>query len=276
MKLFQTGPARYRPAPHDAAAYARINQRNMAFVVGLVALSLPTLLWLGVQLDGSCLRDSISHFYYAPFWSGPFVGALLFIGAYLCVYEGEDRGGAEARLATYAGLAAFAVALLPTSGHGCDAESFRAHLTVDLERNPLTGSLSLQPRDLAEAMFALFPYADVVHYAAATLLFGFLAWFSLVVFTATEPCQRDARGRWTRAKRRRNLLYYGCGAVILASMTAIAGIVTLGALTDWDLGWWDAGNWTFWAEAASLWAFGLSWMVKGRFLGFALCDHPEP
>ena len=272
MQLFQTGPRRYQAARPFSQAYAQVNQRNLAFVVGLTALCLPSFLWLGVVLGQTCFRDSISHFYHAPFWGGPFIGALIFIGAYLCVYQGEDAQRAEARLASVAGIAAFGVALFPVAGHGCDTPPFEARALVEMAIAPGSHQVALIPRIPVSASFELFPFVDLLHYASAMVLFGFLAWFSLVVFTAAGPDQRDKTGQLTRAKIIRNGVYLTSGGLILCAMLTLGLVFALEHWTSLNLAWWAAGNWTFWMEAISLWAFGLSWMVKGRFLGLALQD----
>lgn len=272
MQLFQTGPRRYQAARPFSEAYAQINQRNLAFVVGLIALCLPSFLWIGVVLGQTCFRDSISHFYHAPFWGGPFIGALIFIGAYLCVYQGEDARRAEARLASVAGVAAFGVALFPVAGHGCDAPPFAARALVDMAVPPGAHQLALIPRVPVTASFELFAWVDILHYGSAIVLFGFLAWFALFVFTAAGPDQREPGGQLTRTKQIRNAIYILSGWLILAAMLSLGVVFALENWSSANLDWWAAGNWTFWMEAVSLWAFGISWMVKGRFFGLALED----
>lgn len=279
MQIFQTGPERYPAKSSDA--YAHVNQRTLAFFVGLVALGLPLVLWIGAHnpVLETCFRHSISHYYYAPFWGGPFVGALVFIGTYMWVYQGEDRNGAESRLASIAGTFAFGVALFPTSGYGCDDPTFTARALVDF--GPLNGALDLikePPLDGAPDIapyFQLTSYSAALHYLSATLLFSFLAWFALVVFTAVEPHQRRPDGRLKRDKIIRNTIYHICGGIMVLCIAAMALSAALRAWTPIDMSWWNAGNWTFWCEGIALWAFGLSWMVKGRFWDSFLKDEIE-
>ncbi len=89
----------------------------------------------------------------------------------------------------------------------------------------------------------------------------------LAVFTAVEDHQRTPDGSLTQDKVVRNALYYASGTVIILSMIVSAAYAALSAWTDIDLCWWNRNNVTFWCEAAALWAFGLSWMVKGAVLG---------
>ncbi len=269
MSLFQTGPDRYQPASAESDAYASINQRALALVVGLVATGLPIVLWLASHNPflETCFRFSISHFYYAPFWGTLFTGALVFIGAYLIVYKGEDAEGSEMRLSTYAGLAAFGIALFPTAGWGCDATLFSARPFTMFELPPGATDPTLRPGGEAD-YFRLFPWTSTLHYASAAFLFGFLAWFSLFVFTAAESHQRRTNGTLTQIKVIRNSLYYAAGIIIIVCMAAMALSALLMAFTSIDMSWWDRGNWTFWFEAIALLAFGISWLVKGRFLRY--------
>jgi len=115
--------------------------------------------------------------------------------------------------------------------------------------------------------FDLFFLSGAIHYASAAILFGFLAWFALFVFTAIEPEQRKPNGRLTTVKFTRNAFYYLCGAIIIFCILAMALSALVIQFTSIDMSWWDRGNWTFWFEAIALVAFGTSWLVKGRFLG---------
>ena len=288
MTLFQFGPDRYRA---DASQdYALVNQRKLARIVGGVAFGIPiVLLIFSVSpVYGTCFRDSISHYYYAQFWGGPFVGALVFIGSFLLVYQGQDIEGAERRLANWAGFLALGVALLPTGGHGCDDGYFEARAMVEFRASPLellppvgadtlaqlnAGELDVSAlaegspylaQDLDAHYFQLTALAPALHYLSAAGLFLILAWFSLAVFTAVQPHQRREDGSLTPRKARRNRIYYLCGAVMLICMAAM-GVYSLLAGDDvWP--WWRRINATFIFEAAALVAFGVSWSVKGEML----------
>ncbi len=270
--LLQMGAGRYQAAQGAYSAYAQVHQRRLALIVGALALALPGAMLLGVAnpIWPTCMRDSISHFYYAPFLGSVFVGILFFIGAYLIVYRGEDAGGAERRLATLAGLCALGVAVFPTSGAGCDAAAFEARAMAEFTRDG--DALALVAGQPVAAYFTLFPGADKLHYLSALGLFAFLAWFALRVFTAVDPDQRGADGRLTRAKQVRNAIYHASGAAILLCILALVLSSLVPAAPAGAENWWQAGNWTFWVETMALVSFGVSWLVKGRFLGRWLDD----
>lgn len=280
MQVFQTGRDRYSPA--QGKVFAPVNQRSLAFFVGCVALGLPLALLFGVYngVVPTCFRDSLSHFYYAPFWGSVFIGALIFIGTYLLVYQGEDRAGAEGRLASWAGLCAYGVGLFPTDGHGCDDGEFLARAMALFSNEGGVVEIIARLDDSTGMIdsglyFQLTRYSQEAHYISAALLFFFLAWFAFFVFTAVEDHQRNPDGSLTREKRARNGIYHLCGWIMVA---AIAGMAVFGMqrFLGWgDLQYWSDRNLIFWLESLALWAFGLSWMVKGRFLNSALRDRAE-
>lgn len=95
-----------------------------------------------------------------------------------------------------------------------------------------------------------------VHFLSAAALFAVLAYFSLALFTKTKE---DAGP--TPQKIVRNRIYVGCGVAMLACIGLI-GIYYL-ALDGTSLA---AFKPVFWLESAALWAFGVSWFVKGETL----------
>ena len=106
---------------------------------------------------------------------------------------------------------------------------------------------------------ALFPccgqkWQRVVHFISATLLFLVLSYFSIVLFTKTE-------GKPSRRKIARNRIYRTCGIVMLACILLIG-------IYSWWLKNTPVANLkpVFWLESLALWAFGISWFVKGKTL----------
>jgi len=104
---------------------------------------------------------------------------------------------------------------------------------------------------------ALFPsngtgIERVVHFGSALALFLVLAYFALFLFTRSG-------GVPTRRKLVRNAIYRACGVAMLLCIVAIGlsytvpGLAALGPLHP-----------VFWLETLALWAFGLSWFVKGE------------
>ena len=106
---------------------------------------------------------------------------------------------------------------------------------------------------------ALFPASGssrekAVHFASATGLFLVLSYFSLGLFTLSGATQ-------TSQKLIRNRVYRICGYVILACIVLIGlyhAFWQHTALATWKP--------VFWLESLALWAFGVSWFVKGETL----------
>ena len=275
LKEFQTGEDRYQDDPvHTYAnnpAY-KINQRILASIVGAIAILLPFVLMAGFAFFGTCFYQSISHFYYSRFFGDVFVVSLAVIATFLIAYRGTNPS--ESRLATAAGLATFGVALFPTTGAGCTLPSTIGRAFAEIGLGAAT-SFTL-PEESGVAAFELFGWSDMLHYIAASILFGFLAWYSLFVFTRVEKKDRKRGGnRLTETKKLRNTIYVISGTVILMSIAMLLasvllekfnGIVISGGLLDY---------WTFIFEALALWAFGIAWVTKGRVWNHYLLEETE-
>jgi len=94
----------------------------------------------------------------------------------------------------------------------------------------------------------------VVHLVFAGTLFVLLAVFSLFLFTKSDNAQR-----MTPAKRNRNRVYKTCGIVIVVALALIVVAEIAKPSRSWHA--------LFWFESVAVVAFGVSWLVKGEFLG---------
>ncbi len=109
---------------------------------------------------------------------------------------------------------------------------------------------------------ALFPCQSdfmavrITHFASAGLLFSVFVFFSLVLFTKTHEDKEPSSG-----KKNRNVVYWVCGLAMILFLLLIA--LSFIFLTPDQR---NAYKLIFWLESAALWAFGISWLVKGRFL----------
>ena len=89
---------------------------------------------------------------------------------------------------------------------------------------------------------------------AATVMFLTLAYFSYCLFTKSN-------GQPTPQKRKRNVVYRICGVAIVACIVLVGVFkLFLAATPIADL------DPAFWLESLALWAFGISWFVKGETL----------
>ncbi len=246
---------------YNANVRTRVDQRLLAACVGTVAFALPIVLWIGAQISGP-LRDSISHFYYEPFFGDVFVGAMVFIGAFAIAYR--DLVGWELYFSKMAGAGAIGVGIFPTSGSGVETAATIAAKPLSyvmLEtgdqgaiKETVTGALG------GGSFFELFANIDFLHFGCASALFAFLAYCCLYVFP--RPATGQSEADLSREKHIRNPVYYLCGVAILTCAVALLAKAFL--LPETIETWWNGLNLTFWFESAALWFFGVSWLVKGR------------
>lgn len=184
--------------------------------IGFIGMLLPFVLMLGVTIifKEDALQDSISHYYYTGM-RDVFVGALCAVSLFMFFYCGYERIDDWAGNA--AAIFALGVAFFPTTETG-DAD--------------LIGK---------------------VHFSSAAALFIILAFFSLYLFTRTDPNKPP-----TSQKLKRNVIYRICGVIIILCIVSIA--VYSFFIEDMYM----IPRFVFWGETIALVAFGFSWCVKGE------------
>jgi len=132
-------------------------------------------------------------------------------------------------------------------------------------------SVASKVASLAAIMVALFPTncdtcaADanaVVHYTFAITLFIILAYFCFF------PFRTKIKGKGGK-KARRNAIYLLCGSIIVGS-TLVAGIGKYFYPESTKAPIFII----YWAEAISLWAFGIAWITAGKVIP-ALVEEKE-
>lgn len=238
-------------------------ERRLAFWIGVSALGLaPLVLILDNLIGESCLRPSISAYFYEPSAGPFFVALLIFVGAFLIRYRGENIW--DGRLATIAAYAAVTVALIPTSiSKYCTAEAAGIDMRTPLAFNLVEGNATLRS-DLVDSVAAgalsLFSSPDSLHFGAAIILLIILFYFAFIAFTRVREGDRGPDGEILYRKRFRNLIYYLASAGMVASF-AIMLLYLLDIRTEPVLGLPAV----FFGEALALASFGVAWLVKGRF-----------
>jgi TRAP-type C4-dicarboxylate transport system permease small subunit len=93
-----------------------------------------------------------------------------------------------------------------------------------------------------------------LHLVCAAAFFLILAYFSLALFTKTDPLKIP-----TRRKLQRNVIYKICGVTILVclALMILAAILPNDTLRD-------QFQPLFWLESIATLAFGISWLIKGE------------
>ena len=107
---------------------------------------------------------------------------------------------------------------------------------------------------------ALFPNSSpsklisTLHFVSAAGMFLVLSYFAFFLFTKSS-------GSPTDEKKRRNTIYRICGVVMLSCIVLIP--LSILVLSDAFVA---AVKPVFWLETLALWAFGVSWFIKGETL----------
>jgi hypothetical protein len=264
----------------------RISLEAVNRAVGLVALGLPFALLLVWALGGSCDGiDSISHYYYTRVGGDLLVGSLSFIGLLLMFfYKLPGRGKTvdgylghhwlDIWAVRFAGLCALGVALVPTSGTGCEVfdESVARVFFSTAIGAPGVENVWTAGFNFWSTFGVTGGVLTLVHYASAAGMFAVLAYFSLIVFPRPQSAAVvDAESHTLIDKKKfRNRIYRVCGGLILLALAVLGLKAALLEDGSSQLEAWNNRNLTFWFEALGLWAFGASWSVKGRIFGFFL------
>lgn len=240
--------------PTDPAEIARVLYSRayllIRMIVGIIGILLPIVFIIGEAFlrGGLHVRGSLSAYYHTPM-RDVFVAGLCVTGFLLATYM-AGRSNWDFWLSFLAGVAVLGVAFLPT---------MRPNLLPDAPRCGTTpmpeGCSPFQQR------FGEVPVARI-HFACAVVFILSLAWI----------CFLFARRDWDHPRGRNDVwaarVVFFCGWVILAAVAwAIVGALL--KVTIWGL------TPLYMAEVASVWAFGLSWLLKSRHLWAALC-HAVP
>ncbi len=206
-----------------------INYLTLRKAVGILGIGLPIILAIGSVVLSSCSRieNSISDYYYTVM--GHFlVGTLSAVAMFLFSYKGYDK--ADNRAANLAALFALGVAFFPTA---C------------ADHNPFCNVLTTNSSDTINA----------VHNVLAVLFFSTLAYFSYFLFTKSSE-------NITEQKLKRNTIYRICAWIMVFSIVSIALVHNI----RWLQLKLEEYKPIFVLETIALWAFGVSWLVKGKFI----------
>ena len=205
-----------------------INEEFLKMAIGILAFALPATMIISAGLSDDCntVQPSISAYYHTGA-RDLFVGILCAVGVAMFGYKGYSKY--DNFFATLASIAAIVVALCPTS-----------------VSNPLG--------DCIENVIDT-GWQNVVHLTAAATLFIVLAIFCVLLFTITDPNP-------TRKRLKRNMIYYSCGFIIIASLIFIAISMNVDGFPQKILGF----PVVFIFEAIALVAFSVSWFTKSKII----------
>ena len=225
-----------KPDPNSDLLISYITLRRL---VGILGIALPIILLFGNMINTQTLhpQKSISHNYHTIFGDF-FVGTLCAICLFLFVYKGRKR--IDGILCNVAGILGSLVALI-----SCEYDE---HSTGAIKRG-----------------IGQFEDQGLVHNIIAGVFLLTLAYISIVIFTRFDD--KEVYPANTK-KPKRNKLYRVCGWVIVVCVIACAVVMFIANRESEHPSppWIYTKTPVFYLEAIALWAFGLSWLVKGETL----------
>ncbi len=208
-----------------------ISFKTMRKMIGFLGMGLPLILffWSVVLTGNHFLLDSISSYYHTN-TRDILVGILCAVAFFLFAYHGYDNLDFIAfKIASFSALG---IALFPAQ--------------LKSAMNPY---IHIAPN--------VSDVTNVFHFIFAGVFFTTLAFVSLFLFTKTDK-EKKRKGVITR-KNIRNGVYIACGTVLLVCVAVMAVLTfipeTSGIFSIQPV---------FWIETVALFAFGISWLVKGE------------
>ena len=243
-----------RPAdievPDDPSALYVRSYLMIRSVVGIIGLVLPFVFIIGeaVYLKGGVhVRGSISAYYHSPM-RDLFVAGLCVVGFLLITYMSAQTRTWDFWLSLVAGVAVLGVVFFPTR---------RVGLLPDA---PLCGQ-DPEPLGCAPVQQALGENAvATIHFTCAAVFIGCLGAIAFLFAYRERKFEGD---------KRMALVQRLCGwAIIVAVLwVAIGGLL---GLTFWQI------TPLYLGEVLAVWAFGTSWLLKGRDLRTVLFMRRKP
>jgi hypothetical protein len=233
--------------------------------VGWIGTLLPIVLIVGNMIFFTSPRPySMSGYYYTGM-RNVFVGALCALGVFLVAYAGYDK--VDRWITNIAGLCAIGVALSPTKPSVCPAHTRTC------------GAPSVTHLSAGQQI------VGVIHLVFAAVTFVALGLMALrfAKSARTPGGGQDMMSRIRSGlglarlnddqrpprKKARDVVYRACGIAILScvALAALSNLLPTSVKADAPL--------LFIFEALAVFAFGVSWFVKGQTLLPILKDQPQ-
>lgn len=193
-------------------------------LIGILGILLPFICIIGNSIFSEISIQRSISFYYHTNMRDFFVGMLILVGLFLVTYKGYDR--LDNIISSLSGIAAMGVAIFP-----CLFQSTEQLMGIFLINNGLT---------------------NIIHFTCASVFFTLLAFNSIFLFTKSGNVIK------TRQKKSRNIVYIVCGLLIVISLLILALILLIGKVDT------DQTITVLVFETIMLFAFGVSWLVKGE------------
>ena len=200
--------------------------------VGWIGTLLPVVLLAGAAFTSAARPDSMSGYYYTDM-RNTFVGTLCALGVFLVAYRGYDA--VDEWITNVAGLAAIGVAFFPTKPAVC------------------TTAAGACPASSVTRLSTSQQVVGDMHLGLAAITLIALGLMALRFAKHGKP--GDGIGPRFAGE---NVIYRASGITILGCvlLAALSNLLPASVKAHWP--------WLFIFEAAAVFAFGVSWFVKGR------------
>jgi hypothetical protein len=260
LDLLAATHSRY-PASRRDEAYTR-SYRSIRLAVGVLGVLLPLIFIFGETLflrGGVHVRGSLSGYYHTSMQDF-FVAGLCIIGFLLATYMAGEFATVDFWASLIAGLAVLGVVFFPTSRSGLPPGA------------PACGSVPVPPPSCSAVEQTLGEHPTAVIHAVCAIAFILSLAVLSFLFATSEILPKQDRltgpGHSRPSAFRKPALFWihiTCALVILA-----AGAWAFAGAGIWELTPLYIG------EVASVWAFGLSWIVAGLGVSAPARITPAP
>lgn len=219
--------------------YAAQKEKTLRVFIGVAGFALPLVLYavLFITENFTSVLPSISHYFFTR--ANPFFSLILgYVAITLIIYKGYDQ--TDDIISTIAGIAALFVIVFPAANlHTLEFGAYKNYAVTELPNSY---------------------WRPIVHFIAAGVFLLCLAIMAAFQFTKTNKLNGVSVQPMSADKKMRNTFYRISASVIVVSILLIVlgsnGIlISTSYYTSYQL--------TFWLESIAVWAFALSWLVKG-------------
>lgn len=210
-------------------SHLTISYVQLRQLIGYLGIALPFACIVGGCLLGKAkLQTTLSGYYYTNM-RDVFIGIIVGVSLFLITYKGYGR--LDQRITTITGVFGLFVAIFP-----CNIS---------------------EGIDIRVGVFQLLSMkSNLLHAASALTFFSLLAINSIFIFTLS-----DNKQKMTLNKKRRNRIYRICGIVIICGIAGVIGFVLIAPQSVVAHSYVILG-----IETIMLFAFGVSWLIKGETL----------
>ncbi len=234
------------PSDHIQKSVEVISGRVLLGLIGLMAFSLPIILFLVSIIIDDCdsIQSSISAYYHTGARDA-LVGIICALSFCLFAYKGygDDKSYInDSVIASMAAIFALGVSFFPTS-----IDIYGQSSCISIFDNGIFGN---------------------IHYVSAILFFLTLAYICIFLYTKVNS-NTFCFSQWhsiNEKKKSVNRFYFTCGGLIIFFMV-LAGIYIF--LDDNNPIKVNIRQYKpiFWLETFMLWSFAAAWMRKSKFFG---------